>query len=75
VHDRLVVGRVLGGVTTRLLKRAPEEVALSTLLRIMPAASGQCAWAVLVRLATSLGLIAPSLPWLQQGLGREVGRR
>jgi hypothetical protein len=60
VHDHFVVGGVLGGGAAQLLKRAPEVVALSALLRTPPAVIGQRAWAVLVRLATSLGLVAPS---------------
>jgi hypothetical protein len=55
VHDRLIVGDVLGGDAARLLKHDPEEVALSALPLTLPVAIGQHVWAVLVRLAMSLG--------------------
>jgi hypothetical protein len=53
VHDLLIVGGVLGGDVARLLTRAVEEVSRFALLWTLPA--------VLVRLATSLGLTALSL--------------
>jgi hypothetical protein len=56
VHDRLIDGGVLGGDAARFLKRAPEEVAMSALPWTLPIVIGQCAWAVLVRLATCLGV-------------------
>jgi hypothetical protein len=69
VHTLLVVGGVLGGDAARLLKRALKEVALSALPQALPTAIGQHAWAVLVWLTMSLGLIAPSLPQPHWGVG------
>jgi hypothetical protein len=45
VCSYLIVGGVLSGDTTRLLERAPEEVALSALLWALLTATGQRAWA------------------------------
>jgi hypothetical protein len=69
VHDRLIVGGVLGSDSLRLPKRVPKEVPLSTLSRALLAASGQRNWATQVGLAVSLGLIVPSLPLPWWGLG------
>jgi hypothetical protein len=62
VCGHLVVGGMLGGDVTWVLERAPKEVALAALPRALPIATGHPAWAAQVGLATSLGLIAPSLP-------------
>jgi hypothetical protein len=55
--------RCAGGDTMRLLKRAPNEVALSALPWALLTMSGQRAWATQVGLAMSLGLVTPSLSW------------
>jgi hypothetical protein len=55
VCGRLVVGGMLGGDTARLLERVPEDVALSSLLRALLAATRQRTWATQVGLAMSLG--------------------
>jgi hypothetical protein len=62
VCGHLIVGGVLGGDTTWLLECDPEEVALFVLPQAVFAAIGQSAWATQVGLATSLGLVMPSLP-------------
>jgi hypothetical protein len=60
-HDCLIVCGVLGGDIARLLKRVPEEVAMSALPRALCAALRRRTHIVLVSSAMSLGLVAPFL--------------
>jgi hypothetical protein len=60
-HDFLVSSGVLGGNAAWILKRAPEEVAMSTLLRALRVVLGQRGHITLARLAANLGFDAPTL--------------
>jgi hypothetical protein len=68
-HGSLIAGGALGGDAVWLHKHAPEEVAMSALLRALRTVFMQLARATLVSLAANMGFAAPSLPLPWRGLG------